>query len=115
MNNIASYNEIKFDVLSIYWLGCRDRGFKGESHKDIVVWALDEWDGAYDHPLENLILNVISLGLGGPWSPHLERFHRNQCEVIIKEFNGVIPYDLLSDEEADELRNDIEVLGLSSN
>ncbi|GAA0907117.1 hypothetical protein GCM10009552_14820 [Rothia nasimurium] len=112
MKKIATYNEIKFDVLSIYWLGCRDRGFKGESHQHIVAWALDEWDGAYDHPFENLIFHVIALALGGPWSANLEKFHRKQCELLILSFQSDLPYELLSKEEAGELQSDIKVLGL---
>ena len=112
MNDISGYCEIKNDVLASYWAACRDKGFKGQSREDVVAWVLDQWDLAYDHPFEKLMFNVIALVLAGPWDRVLEGYHRKQCELLIEDYRGLLPFDLISDEDYDQLRTDLKILKL---
>lgn len=114
MSDICGYDEIKSAILSSYWAACRDKGLKGQSRKDIVAWVLDQWDSAYDHPFEKLMFNVIALVLAGPWDHELESYHRKQCELLIEGYKGVLPFDLISEDDYDQFRTDLKILKLRS-
>lgn len=114
MSAICSYFEIKSDVLSSYWAGCRDKGTKGQSREDVVAWVLDQWDAAYDHPFEKLMFHVVALVLAGPWDRQLEGYHRTQCETLIEGYKGVLPFELMSEGDYDELRTDLKILMLTT-
>jgi hypothetical protein len=107
-----SYREIRRDLLDTYLTGCASNGSKGWTHEEICSWAYFEYDGVYETPIENLMLEVSGLALTGGWYPDLVSYHRQQILKIIAK--TVLP-ELLSqvnEEDSQELVRDLKVLDI---
>ena len=110
MSGRSTYREISRDLLSTYLTGCTSRGFGGESPQAVCSWAYCEYDGAYDLPVERLMLQVTALALTGGWYPSIEQAIRSEMESILSEHSI---HDLLASisyDEAEELVRNLQVL-----
>lgn len=109
---VDSYEKIRCDFMVYYWRGCLNNFPVESTNEEVIAWTINEFDGAYDHPMEQLMFNVVALALARPWSDRLSDYCRLRCESIIHGMIGEMPLHLLSSEDADELVNDLKILGL---
>jgi hypothetical protein len=107
-----SYAVIKELLLSYYWRGCRDHGFAGWLPEQVSAWAYGEFEGSYDLPIENLMLEVASLVLTGGWFSDQARYHKEEILRILSVINLNAQLTELPQEEAEEFTNDLRVLNL---
>jgi hypothetical protein len=108
----ASYSVIKELLLSYYWRGCRDYGFTGWLPEQVCAWAYGEFEGSYDLPIENLMLEVASFVLAGGWYSGQAGYHKEEIARILSAMNLNDQLKELPQEEAEEFASDLRVLNL---
>lgn len=101
MTELLTYDEIRADLLVYYWNGCLDNVPARSTSEEVLAWAMDQLDGAYEHPLERLMSDTVALALALPWSDRLATYCRSRCLDSIANMGGVIRFDLLSENDAD--------------
>lgn len=108
----VGYSDIKANLLACYWRGCRDHGLSGWSHEQVCAWAYGEFDGAYDFPVEIIMLEVASLILTGGWSSKLVAYHKDQILRILDGVTYEAFLDGLPAEEVGEVKADLLVANI---
>ena len=109
----VTYGAIKTWVLEAYYDFCRDRGFGAGWGHDGVMGAVEyEYEGAFERPIENVMLKVIELVLSGGWHKEVEHNIRRKIADQLAEYGLE---KLLADVPADEaeaFRHDLRILKL---
>lgn len=109
----VTYSTIKQWVTEAYFDFCRDRGVVlGRPHVEIVGDVSYEYEGAFERPVERLMLEVVCMVLNGGWYEQPMNYHRAQIQKIAAD-GGL--EDLLADlpkDEAETFRHDLTILKL---
>jgi hypothetical protein len=113
MNECIAYSEIKTVLLSTYWRGCAGGSFSGWTHRQVCSWSYAEFDGAYDHPSEYFMLELISLVMVGNWYPDLAEYHKRQMHDLMSRPGFDDDVQAMPMEELEQLVADLKTVGLS--
>lgn len=108
--NIIGYSEIKESAVLLYWRACRDHGFSGWTPEQVCSWVREEFEGAYDLPMEKLMNEVANFVLTGGWYDRLVEFRRKEISRMLSEIDLNSSLSLLSPEDADEFVTDLQIL-----
>lgn len=114
------YNKIKQSFLNNYYHCCRNLIFvknTGRSVENIsfqeIGYAYDQAEGSYDFPIENLMLEVLSLVLMATRGPEqAEAYHRDMITKILAEHPLEELLEEVPEEEKSDLLYDMSLLGL---
>jgi hypothetical protein len=92
-------------------MGCRNHATDW-THEQILAWVSDEYEGAFDEPLHQLMRELTMLGLTHAWYPTLRDFHFNRCVELLNslDFPDVLSKAGLTEDECDEFINDLTIL-----
>ncbi|MDR3157892.1 MAG: hypothetical protein LBU11_02540 [Zoogloeaceae bacterium] len=107
-----TYMTLKKRVLSIYFHFCRTRAvLSGWRHSAVLGGVEYEFDCA-SNPIEQIMTDVVCLGLGANWHPEAKNT-RSSVQSQIDTYGGweVLLSDL-TEEEAKLLRHDLKSLKL---
>ncbi|MGI4848928.1 MAG: hypothetical protein ACRYGK_12430 [Janthinobacterium lividum] len=115
MEERVRYQEMRSWLLNCYYNYCRSkligqRDWVAEESE--TAYAYDQFSNAFDSPLENLMLEVLSLILDGGRFPQFGIYHRTKIAEILR-FSNL--NDLLADVhavEAEEFLQDMKILQL---
>ena len=78
-----------------------------------IGYAYDQAEGSYDFPIENLMLEVLSLIMIAGRGPEItERYHREMIEKILVEHPLEQLLEEITEEEKSDLLYDMSLLGL---
>ena len=109
----VTYQTIKAWALEAYFDFCRDRGVvSGRPHAEMLGGVVYEYEGIFERPVEQLMLEVVHLVLNGGWYANPMSYHREQVQQLMAE-HGL--ENLLSDvpeEEAGLFKHDLTILKL---
>ncbi|MEI7343083.1 hypothetical protein WCT87_16590 [Pectobacterium brasiliense] len=114
------YKEIKESFLIKYYDCCRNMIFVKNKGKEIeniyfqeIGYAYDQAEGSYYLPIENLMLEVLSLIMIAGRGPEItERYHREMIEKILVEHPLEPLLEEITEEEKSDLLYDMSLLGL---
>ncbi|MBS4429593.1 hypothetical protein E2566_00340 [Pectobacterium punjabense] len=114
------YKEIKESFLIKYYDCCRNMIFVKNKGKEIeniyfqeIGYAYDQAEGSYYFPIENLMLEVLSLIMIAGRGPEItERYHREMIEKILVEHPLEQLLEEITEEEKSDLLYDMSLLGL---
>lgn len=99
--------------MEAYFDFCRDRGVVlGRPHAEILGGVSYEYEGAFERPVERLMLEVVCMVLNGGWYQQPMNYHREQIQKIVADDSLE---NLLADvpqEEAETFRHDLKILKL---
>jgi hypothetical protein len=120
-----SYKDIREMFLENYYLNCRSVLWsKREWHPEEAefAYAYDGFDGAFQHPLENLMLEVLTVIMIAGRHEQPEKFHREKIKKILEMNNLEELKKLMSEnvpasenDEKHELLHDLKILGFIAN
>ncbi|WP_244136300.1 hypothetical protein [Burkholderia sp. BCC0405] len=107
----VTYEVMKAEILSLYYIFCRDRGISGKfSHREVLGYIELECEDIYERPIEILMLRVIQLILSGGWHPRFENWMRKIIsEQISTEGLGNLLKELPTD-EVELFKHDLKIL-----
>lgn len=115
MDERVTYSEMRTWFLGCYYHYCRAKlghnslWLDGESE---AGYAYTELESSFDTPIENLMLEVITLVLGGGrLSMQSQKYHRDIISKLLSENDLEKMLDELSQDEIDEFRHDLSILG----
>ncbi|WP_127960428.1 hypothetical protein [Serratia microhaemolytica] len=116
----AGYQEIKTSLLELYYIYCQQKF--DSTGRNMSIWLKDESEigyaygefcDSYDLPIENIMLEVLSLILRAGRGPEkAEQYHYNRIAEILSEHSLD---DLIADideEERKDLLYDMKLLKL---
>ncbi|MEQ9944451.1 hypothetical protein ABRP58_20665 [Pectobacterium aroidearum] len=114
------YKEIKESFLIKYYDCCRNMIFVKNKGKEIeniyfqeIGYAYDQAEGSYYLPIENLMLEVLSLIMIAGRGPEItERYHREMIEKILVEHPLEQLLEEITEEEKSDLLYDMSLLRL---
>ncbi|MCE9733159.1 hypothetical protein [Pectobacterium sp. IFB5596] len=114
------YKEIKESFLIKYYDCCRNMIFVKNKGKEIeniyfqeIGYAYYQAEGSYYLPIENLMLEVLSLIMIAGRGPEItERYHREMIEKILVEHPLEQLLEEITEEEKSYLLYDMSLLGL---
>ncbi|MEQ9852245.1 MULTISPECIES: Imm2 family immunity protein [Pectobacterium] len=114
------YKEIKESFLIKYYDCCRNMIFVKNKGKEIeniyfqeIGYAYDQAEGSYYLPIENLMLEVLSLiMIAGRGPEKAEKYHREMIEKILVEHPLEQLLEEIAEEEKSDLLYDMSLLGL---
>ncbi|MBN3170726.1 hypothetical protein [Pectobacterium brasiliense] len=114
------YKEIKESFLIKYYDCCRNMIFVKNKGKEIeniyfqeIGYAYDQAEGSYYLPIENLMLEILSLIMIAGRGPEItERYHREMIEKILVEHPLEQLLEEITEEEKSDLLYDMSLLGL---
>ncbi|KAA3667045.1 immunity protein Imm2 [Pectobacterium carotovorum] len=114
------YKEIKESFLIKYYDCCRNMIFVKNKGKEIeniyfqeIGYAYDQAEGSYDFPIENLMLEVLSLiMIAGRGPEKAAKYHREMIEKILAEHPLEQLLEEITEEEKSDLLYDMSLLGL---
>lgn len=116
MEERITYREIRAWFLGCYYNYCRAKvknnspWVEGESE---AGYAYSELEKSFDMPVENLMLEVLSLILGaGRSSDQSQKYHRGIISELLSENNLSDMLKELPEEEAEEFKADLKLLKL---
>lgn len=117
----VTYKMIRWGLLDCYYIYCRgkihskncnNRGDWVDGELEIG-YAYEQDEGAYRLPIENLMLEVVTLILlGGRGSTQTEKYHRNKITEILKENDLALMLRMLPDDERRSFEYDLKLLGI---
>ena len=116
MEERVTYREIRTWFLGSYYDYCRFKlgrkipWVEGESE---VGYAYSEFENSFDLPVEKLMLEVLSLILSaGRSSEEAKKYHLDIIHKLLERVELSSFLDDLPSDEAEELRDDLRVLGV---
>ncbi|QHM96547.1 hypothetical protein [Kosakonia sacchari] len=114
----VTYKEIKFSFLDSCYSYCRHKvkdikkggpGWAEGEHE--IGYAYEQFENAYDLPIEKLMLEVVALIFwGGRCSEHSYILHKKAIDRILSEINLDVLVSILGDDERQDFLGDIELL-----
>ncbi|MBS4429587.1 hypothetical protein E2566_00310 [Pectobacterium punjabense] len=115
-----NYNKIRRSFLEDYYLCCRHKlhtfnqlGELWEYGDSEIGHAYYQSEDAYDFPIENLMLEVLSLiMIAGRGPGKAEKYHREMIEKIFTEHSLEQLLEEITEEEKSDLLYDMSLLGL---
>jgi|GEM_PF-649548 len=111
------YGEIRAWFLNCYYVYCQDKiaAGRGWAERELEInWAYNEFDNAFQLPIENLMVEALTLILEGGRLPDTEAYHRNRIANILEQNNLEDMMREISEDEAHELRYDLKILGITA-
>jgi hypothetical protein len=112
-NKRKTYDEIKSDVLNVYFTLCRDHGLVLKRPFEQILGAVDyNFERAFVLPVENIMLGVVKLVLSGGRYPDAEVNIRRQISEHIASCGLENILTDLSWVERDDFLHDLQVLKL---
>ncbi|CFR07691.1 Uncharacterised protein [Yersinia frederiksenii] len=117
------YQEIRMSLLELYYIYCQQKfGSIGSNSSDMDTWlkdeseigyAYEEFCESYDLPIENIMLEVLSLILRAGRGPEkAEQYHYNRiAEILSKHSLDDLMTDI-DEEERKDLLYDMKLLKL---
>ncbi|RED43083.1 hypothetical protein [Aestuariispira insulae] len=111
----ATFDEIKNDFLDCYFIYCCHKiptGAEWSDREHEFGYAYEEWDRAYDLPVEQLMLEVIMLILKGNRWHDYDHVHLDRINRILKEHGWEKLSENLPPEEIDMMGRCFKLLGL---
>ncbi|MBA0206311.1 Imm2 family immunity protein [Pectobacterium aroidearum] len=114
------YNEIRESFLECYYIYCRHKIHSSNMTGNVWIengseggYAYEQEEGAYDFPIENLMLEVLSLiMIAGRGPEKAEKYHREMIEKILAEHPLEQLLEEIAEEEKSDLLYDMSLLGL---
>lgn len=114
------YQEIKMSLLELYYIYCQQK--IGSNSRDMDTWLKDESEigyaygefcESYDLPIENIMLDVLSLILRAGRGPEkAEQYHYNRIAEILSKHNLDELMTDIDEEERKDLLYDMKLLKL---
>ncbi|ATX62767.1 hypothetical protein [Yersinia hibernica] len=114
------YQEIKMSLLELYYIYCQQKF--GSNSRDVDTWLKDESEigyaygefcESYDLPIENIMLEVLSLILRAGRGPEkAEQYHYNRIAEILSKHNLDELMTDIDEEERKDLLYDMKLLKL---
>jgi hypothetical protein len=110
-NKRKTYDEIKSDVLNVYFTFCRDHGLVLKRPFEQILGAVDyNFEGVFILPVENAMLGIVKLVLSGGRYPDAEENIRKQIAEHIASCGLKNILNDLPSTERDEFLHDLQVL-----
>ncbi|MEQ4454279.1 hypothetical protein ABNT06_23110 [Kosakonia sacchari] len=114
----VTYQEIKLSFLDSCYSYCRHklkgikRGGAGWAEGEHEIgYAYEQFENAYDLPIEKLMLEVVALIFwGGRCPAHSYVLHKKSIDRILSEINLDVLVSILGDDERQDFLGDIELL-----
>lgn len=114
------YYEIRLSFLGCCYEGCRQKlknitmGTSGvPKYEDGIGYAHYQFENSYELPIEQLMLDVVTLVLIAARGPeHVERFHRKEIKQILSTHPLYELIKELGEEEREDLLHDMKILQL---
>lgn len=111
------YARLREEFLGLAYQYCRakTRGAKGwVAGESAAGFARDQFDDVFDTDIEKLMLEVLFLvSAAGRDQPDVRRVAMSRAEVLIARVGATNLVAVLGEDDASELRYDLEILGLT--
>ncbi|MEQ9877663.1 hypothetical protein ABRP92_06685 [Pectobacterium aroidearum] len=118
--SIQEYDDIKNNFAHACYAYCRNmvnHSTEGNNDSDMNFpeqgFAYDALEGSFSEPIENLMLEVITIiFMGGRCTPKTESYHKEKVLDILQENNLEEMVKNLSEDDKKALLYDMQILGL---
>lgn len=113
----VNFSEIRAAFLDCYYGYCTAKIHHGQAWQDgehEIGYAYEQYELAYDLPIEQLMLEVIALVLGGRRWPVFDDFHRQKIDQILQHNVLQQMMSVLDEEERRDFEADLHLLGITA-